>query len=103
MENGEQGPGLSILNVSQGDFKITFDNTEPGELERAKKTITDMLKRGYAIMVITPDGQYRRAKKFDPQTVEYIVKDVPEIRLPAARTPAVAVARSAGGCAREAW
>lgn len=108
---------LSILNVGEGDTKLTFDKSKPAEIERTRRIVTDMLRLGYAIMVYvgkTPKGKprYRRAIDFDPAHDEYIVKDVPaeadaltprrgimrgSKRIPASGTPAVAVARSAGG------
>lgn len=91
---------LTILNVGEGDTRITFDKDKPGELERARRVVMDMLRLGYAILVQvgqTKDGKpkFRRAHKFDPDHDEYIVSDLPS-RVPAT-TPAVAVARSAGG------
>ena len=116
MENGEgdaptPSPGLHILNVAGGDFKITFDkDSPPGEQELAKQAIKDMLQRGYTIAVAIGEGQYKPIKRFDAKTNEYIVKDVPkesartkERRLPAHKTSAIAVGPSAPGCAREEW
>jgi hypothetical protein len=102
---------LSILNVGEGDTKLTFDKEKPGEVERTRRVITDMLKLGYAILVrvgTTRAGKpkYRRAVGFDPTSDEYYVQDVPPEapkkrgrprRVPASGTPAIAVARSAGG------
>ena len=97
---------LSILNVGEGDTGVTFDKDKPGELERARRVVMDMLKLGYAIVVEiagrkTKDGKpvYRRATKFDPKRDEYIVRDLPAQkpqRIPATAR-AVGVARSAGG------
>jgi len=118
MASGEESPktavgGLSVLSVDKGDFKITFDKNVPGERERAAKTVEDLLKRGYAIMVDLPNGKTRRVRKFNSKTCEYIIKDVPPAELPAqapkelairAETvEATAIARPARGCAREAW
>ena len=95
---------LAILNVGEGDTKITFDKDKPGELERARRVVADMLKLGYAILVHvgeTKGGKpkYRRATGFDPKHDEYIVTDAPAE--PVQRVPvtarAVAVSRSAGG------
>jgi hypothetical protein len=72
---------LAILNVGEGDTKITFDKDNPKELERSRRIVTDMLKLGYAILVriSAPDAKpkYRRAVGFDPTLDEYIVTDVP--------------------------
>lgn len=114
------GACLAILNVGTGDTKISFDKENLKERERACRIVTDMLRRGYAILVAAgeKDGKpiYYRATDFDPETAEYIVAGTPEDeagtaevpaprrrgrqakhRVPAERTPAVAVARSAGG------
>lgn len=73
---------LAILNVGEGDTKIIFDKNNPQELERAKRIITDMLKRGYAILVQAgmKNGKpvFYRATEFDPETCEYIVDGMPE-------------------------
>jgi len=44
-------PGIDVLNTGYGDFEMRFDPNKPEEVEKAKQTITDMLKRGYAIFV----------------------------------------------------
>lgn len=123
---------LSILNVGQGDTKITFDKNNPAERERACKIVQDMLKLGYAILVQAgeKDGKpiFYRATAFDPETAEYIVVGVPEdsaelfreqliketkdmpykvprkgrTKIAAEGTTAVAVARSAGGMSQAA-
>jgi hypothetical protein len=109
--------GLSVLTVGDGDTRLTFDIDKPEERERACKIVTDMLRRGFAILVQTgvKDGKpvYTSATGFDPKTAEYIIADVPDEavgtppkragkrgqyrRKSAATTPAVAVPRRAGG------
>lgn len=66
---------LSILNVYEGDVKITFDNTNPAEKIRAKRIVTDMIRRGYALL-IEIDGAYQRALDFDETVGEYIIADL---------------------------
>jgi len=111
---------LSILNVGEGDTKLTFDKKKPEEVKRAAAVVTDMLKRGFAILIEvgTRKGEpiYQRAKDFDPKTCEYIIVGAPDdadVETPSARrgrkgkaptrrvaansTRAVGVARSAGG------
>lgn len=111
---------LGILNVGTGDTKLSFDKSNPAERARAAQIVGDMLKRGYAILVqIGEQGGepiYRRAKAFDPETCEYIIAGGPDEvinlgeltpaahgrkhrdhRVPADRTRAVSVSRSAGG------
>lgn len=121
--------GLAILNVGSGDTKLSFDKSKPAERERAARIVTDMLRRGYAILVEVGRRKgkplYQSATGFDPKTCEYIISGLPpeveldiavatglkepkeknlikrgrvaKHRLDAARTPAVGVARSAGG------
>lgn len=118
---------IGILNVGLGDTKLSFDKDKPAERERAAKVVTDMLQRGYAILVQVGEQNgkplYMRAESFDPQTCEYLIVGLPEAettepenqeetstaaptkrgrkskmgRLPAERTRATAIARSAGG------
>jgi hypothetical protein len=114
---------LSILNVGEGDTKLTFDKDNPAELERTRRIVGDMLKLGYAILVRVGETKagkpkYRRAVCFDAERDEYLVIDVPadaqtglddgpplkaeklrrgrRSRMPGS-TPAIGVARSAGG------
>lgn len=65
---------LSILNVYEGDVKITFDTTNAAEAIRAGRIITDMLRRGYALL-IEVDGAYQRAIDFDEKVGEYVIAD----------------------------
>jgi hypothetical protein len=65
---------LSILNVYQGDVKISFDTENPAEAIRARRIIKDMMKRGYALLVEV-DGKYQRALEFDETKGEYIIAD----------------------------
>lgn len=65
---------LSILNVAGGDVKISFDKDNIAESIRAKRMITDMLRRGYALLVEI-DGAYQRAISFDEAHGEYVVAD----------------------------
>lgn len=73
---------LSILNVGEGDTKISFDKSKPEEIERSRRIVLDMLKLGYAILVRVGETKagkpkYRRAVGFDPESDEYLVTDVP--------------------------
>ena len=118
---------VEILNVGEGDTKLTFDKSNPEERKRAAKIVKDMLKRGYALLIqigeIDGEPTYRRVREFDPDTCEYIIattddevinigeaveikpskkkstrkKRVSKTRIPADKTRAVAVARTAGG------
>jgi hypothetical protein len=114
---------VGILNVGAGDTKLSFDPSNPAEVKRASTIVADMLKRGFALLVEVGKDEkgplYRRATGFDPETAEYIIAGAPDsleapnvkepaartrsrrkaapTRIPAARTSAVAVARTAGG------
>lgn len=66
---------LSVLNCGAGDLKITFDKDDPRDVERARRVIGDMLKRGYSLFV-QEDGKWVKAVSFDPATDSYqIVAD----------------------------
>lgn len=73
---------VEILSVGEGDTKLSFDKNNPAERERAKRIVTDMLRRGYAILVqvggTDTEPLYRRAREFDQETCEYIVAGGPE-------------------------
>lgn len=68
---------LDILNVTEGEVKISFDKTNAADKARAKHVIEDMLKRGYALLVELPDGQIVRAEGFDAETDSYLVASWP--------------------------
>lgn len=65
---------LAILNAGKGDIKISYDKANALEAVRAKRIITDMLKRGYALFVEV-DGRYTRAARFNEKQSEYIIAD----------------------------
>jgi hypothetical protein len=110
---------IAVLNVGEGDTKLTFDKDDAEQTERTRRIVTDMLQMGYAILVKvgenleTGKAIYRRALRFDAKSDEYIVADVPQgtaepkakvkrrrgrtTRVSAPGRPATAVARSAGG------
>jgi hypothetical protein len=72
------GGMLEILNVQGGDVKITFEKGNVSEVIRAKRIITDMLRRGYAIVVeVERNGEraYERIQAFDEARGEYIIAD----------------------------
>ena len=72
---------ITILTVGDGDTKLTFDPDKPAEVQRAKRVVDDMLRRGFAILIEvgTKDGEplYQRAKGFDAETAEYIIVGEP--------------------------
>ena len=94
--NKDSMPGIDVLNTGYGDFELRFDLNKPDEVERAKQTITDMLKRGYAIFVRKGTETFR-VRKFDPDKNVYIIGSTPAEEIPIAEGRATAVGRSAGG------
>jgi len=97
MENIEKSlPGIDVLNTGYGDFELRFDPNKPDEVEKAKQTITDMLKRGYAIFV-RQGTETLRVRKFDVEKNVYIIGSTPAEEVPITETRATAVGRSAGG------
>ena len=97
MKNSETTlPGLDVLNTGHGDFELTFDPNKPDDVQKAKETITDMLKRGYAIFVRQGEETFR-VRKFDVNRNVYIIGSTPAEEVPMADTRAIAVGRSAGG------
>ena len=89
-------PGIDVLNTGYGDCELRFDPNKPDEVQKAKETITDMLKRGYAIF-IRHGKETLRVRKFDPDRNVYIIGCTPAEEVPIAETRATAVGRSAGG------
>lgn len=89
-------PGIDVLNTGYGDFELRFDPDKPDDVQKAKETITDMLKRGYAIFVRQGKETFR-VRKFDADKNVYIIGSTPAEEVPIAETRATAVGRSAGG------
>ncbi len=93
MNNTEQRlAGIDVLNTGFGDFEMRFDPDKPDEVQKAKETITDMLKRGYAIFVRQGQETFR-VRKFDANRNVYIIGSTPAEEIPAAGTVATAVGR----------
>lgn len=66
---------LEILNVGSGHLTLTFNKDDRPEIERAKRIVTDMLARGYAIFVQVGE-ELRPVRRFDPKTATYYITDV---------------------------
>lgn len=69
---------IGILNVGAGDTKLVFDKNNPEDCARAARTVTDMVRRGYVILIeVAKDDKgealYRRVKEFREDTCEYII------------------------------
>lgn len=104
--------GIDVLNTGAGHLEIRFKEGDAIEIERAKRIVQDMLRRGYALF-IDEGGTMVRVKRFDPTQCCYIIADGPtdpastepdkpkarkkERALPMASTRVTAVGRSAGG------
>jgi hypothetical protein len=73
--------GIGILSVGAGDIRLSFDKSNPAECIRAARVVTDMLRRGFALLVETgekdSDGRpkYARVRDFDENRHEYIIAD----------------------------
>ena len=69
---------LEILNVGAGDVKLTFNTGDPSDVIRCRRIVSDMLRRGFALLVeVERDGEkrYERAQAFDETTGEYLIAD----------------------------
>lgn len=68
-----------ILNVGAGDTKLSFDPKNPAERIRAARIVTDMIRRGYALLVeVRRKGAkpvYQRVHEFRESVCEYIIAD----------------------------
>ena len=101
----EEG-SLCILNITAGDIKVSFDESKPDEVERARQIIDDMFKRGYSLLVQWGSG-WRRATKFIASRNCYVIEttetkegEKPKIvkkEVPAKKTRAIGIAPTAGG------
>ena len=77
--------GIGILNVGAGDTKLTFDKNNPAELIRSARTVTDMLRRGYALLIEVPGKKgakptYQRVHAFREDTASYIIADLDPVQ-----------------------
>lgn len=72
---------IGILNVGAGDTKLSFDKSNPAERIRAARIVTDMLRRGYALLIEVPGRRGKpattqRVYEFREDTCEYIIADL---------------------------
>ena len=77
-------PTLGVLSVGAGDTKLSFDKNNPAERIRSARIVTDMLRRGYALLIEVDDGnggmKTTRVREFREDVCEYIIADFdPEI------------------------
>ena len=107
---------VEVLNCGAGHLTFSFNSDDAMEVERARRVVTDMLRRGYALFVESK-GKTHKVKKFDEKTDAYLIADGPlypgesdqrdndeptpkrpPLRaIPARRTKATGVAPSSGG------
>lgn len=73
MKSGE----IDVLNVGAGHLKIEYSKADAIERERARRMVTDMLRRGYSLFVEVEGGELALVKEFDAEREVYIVSDVP--------------------------
>lgn len=69
---------VGILNVGDGDTKLSFDPNNPAERIRAARIVRDMLRRGYALLVeVEANGKksFARATDFREDVCEYVIAD----------------------------
>lgn len=65
---------LDVLNCGSGHLSFRFNRNQQDEVDKAKKVIADMLKRGYMIFVLV-DGKQTRVRSFDAAHDEYILEE----------------------------
>jgi hypothetical protein len=70
-------PGIDILNCGRGHAEVHFDNGDPVELERGKRIIEDMLRRGYVLFIEGADKALIRVESFNAERGTYIIADGP--------------------------
>jgi hypothetical protein len=69
---------VEILNIAEGEMKLSFDKADPAESLRAARIVSDMLSRGYALLIeVERDGvkKWERALAFHKDTQEYLIAD----------------------------
>lgn len=70
-------PGIDILNCGRGHAEVHFDNGDPVELERGKRIIEDMLRRGYVLFIEGADKALIRVESFNAERGTYIIAEGP--------------------------
>ena len=99
------GAGLDILNTGRGHIEMSFDNKDQIELTRAKRIITDMLRRGYVLFLESPGkGKKKtltRVQSFDATKGVYLIADLEEAAEIDASASVIPAKRAAGRPRRE--
>jgi len=65
--------GIDVLSIGHGDIHIRFDEKDVLEVERAKRIIEDMIRRGYSLFVHGKGKALVRVQKFDAKKGFYII------------------------------
>lgn len=73
---------IESLACGAGDIKLTWKADDPMEVERAKRVVVDMLRRGYALFIQGADGTMTRVAAFDEKTGCYLIAAGPEFQEP---------------------
>lgn len=73
-------PGLEVLAVGHGHLRMTIDENDAVDREKARRIIESMLRSGYLIFVETEDGGTERVRAFDADRHVYLIDDSPETR-----------------------
>lgn len=92
---------LDVLNCGAGHLSIDFDKSKPEDVERAKKIISDMLERGYTIIIEVYDQEKattvtHKVERFDPQTEHYIIAEPPQEKKARGRPKGVPMRKARG-------
>lgn len=66
---------LDVLQIGRGHLRMTIEEGNGVDVERAKRVLGDMMRRGYAIFVEDPDGSTHRVLEFDPARFVYVIDD----------------------------
>jgi hypothetical protein len=70
---------MGVLSVGAGDTKLSFDKDNVAERIRSARIVTDMIRRGYILLVeveIEGKKQFQRVLEFDETKCEYIIADM---------------------------
>lgn len=68
-------PGmLEVLSIGKGDLKLTW-GSDPDDEAKARATIEEMLRKGYAIFVETDVGP-ARVQRFSAERMTYVITEV---------------------------
>lgn len=66
---------LDVLQIGRGHLRMTIEEGNGVDVERARRVLEDMMRRGYAIFVEEPDGTTHRVLEFDPERFVYVIDD----------------------------